>query len=163
SNSLAAKYGIKKVFNSVDDLLADQSIQAVSISTPPSTHEPLAAQAVKAGKHVLIEKPVSTSLEALDRIREVAKSSRSVVELVHNERFMDFNIQAKEIINSGRLGEVQAIQQFIGTTGPEAWTSNAGWFRDPARSGGGVLMDLAVHKIDLAGWLLDRQLRPGEL
>ena len=82
SKNQATKYGIRFVFDTVDDLLSEPSIEAVSISTPPSTHEPLATQAVKAGKHVLIEKPVSISIESLDRIRDLAASAASVVELV---------------------------------------------------------------------------------
>ena len=161
SKNHAVKYGIRHVFDSVDDLLSEPSIEAVSISTPPSTHEPLATQAVKAGKHVLIEKPVAISIESLDRIRDLAIGSARVVELVHNERFMDFSNKAKDLIKSGRLGKIQAVHQFIGTTGPEAWAPNSAWFRSRSASGGGVLMDLAVHKIDLAGWLLDRRLLPG--
>jgi predicted dehydrogenase len=158
SERLAAKYAIGQVFDTLNALLSDPTIQAVSISTPPATHEELATAAVREGKHVLIEKPVSTSLASLDRIRKMAEASNLTVELVHNERFMDFNIKAKEVIRSGSLGEIQAVLQFIGTTGPEEWSPGAGWFRNPAVSGGGSLMDLAVHKVDLAGWLIDREI-----
>jgi predicted dehydrogenase len=161
SANQAAKFRIRKVFDSVEELLNDPRVEAVSVCTPPSTHEAIAAQAIQAGKHVLIEKPVSVSLESLDRIRELAIQANSVVDLVHNERFMDFNIKAKNLIGQGQLGDVQAVIQFIGTAGPEAWTTSSAWFRDPARSGGGVLMDLSVHKIDLAGWLLERHILPG--
>lgn len=161
SRKQAEKYSIPRVFESADQLIGDPDVQAISVCTPPATHEPIATQAVRAGKHVLIEKPVSTSLAALDRIRTLARETGVVVDLVHNERFMDFNLKAKDVIRHGSLGEIQAIVQFIGTTGPESWTTNAGWFRDPKTSGGGVLMDLAVHKIDLAGWLLERPILPG--
>jgi UDP-N-acetylglucosamine 3-dehydrogenase len=161
SRRQAEKYSIPKVFESVDQLIGDPDVQAISVCTPPATHEPIATQAVRAGKHVLIEKPVSTSLAALHRIKTLAREAAVVVDLVHNERFMDFNLKAKDVIKQGGLGEIQAIIQFIGTTGPESWTANAGWFRDPKTSGGGVLMDLAVHKIDLAGWLLERPILQG--
>ncbi len=160
SQRLASQYEIPKVYRSVEALMKDTDVQAISVSTPPATHEPIARQAIEAGKHVLIEKPVATSLEALDSIKQMARHADTIVDLVHNERFMDFNLKAKQVVKEGRLGQVQAVIQFIGTAGPEAWSPTAGWFRDPKRSGGGVLMDLAVHKIDLAGWLLDRPLEP---
>jgi UDP-N-acetylglucosamine 3-dehydrogenase len=161
STRQAARYSIPRIYESVDELLHDPNVEAISISTPPATHEPIATAAIQAGKHVLIEKPVATSLDALDRLRDMAHHASTIVDLVHNERFMDFNFKAKNVIAEGKLGEIQAIMQFIGTTGPESWSPGAGWFRDPKRSGGGVLMDLGVHKIDLAGWLLDRTLEPG--
>jgi predicted dehydrogenase len=161
SERLANQYGIPHICDSADELLANASVEAISVCTPPATHEPIATKAVQAGKHVLIEKPVSTTIESLDRIRAMAASASVVVDLVHNERFMDFNIRAKERIRSGAVGQIQAVIQFIGTTGPEDWSPGAKWFRDPKHSGGGVLMDLSVHKIDLAGWLVDRPIRPG--
>jgi UDP-N-acetylglucosamine 3-dehydrogenase len=163
SRAAAQKFGIRQIHESVDELLADPAVEAISVCTPPATHEPIAQKAVEAGKHVLIEKPVSITIDALDRIKRMALDADVVIDLVHNERFMDFNLRAKELIAEGALGEIQAVIQFIGTTGPEAWTTNAGWFRDPKTSGGGVLMDLAVHKIDLAGWLLDRSIQPNPI
>ncbi len=161
SQRLAEKYAIQKIYKSVEAMMKDTDVQAISVSTPPATHGPIARQAIEAGKHVLIEKPVATSLGALDQIKEMARQANTVVDLVHNERFMDFNLKAKQVVANKRLGDIQAVIQFIGTTGPEAWSPIAKWFRDPTHSGGGVLMDLAVHKIDLAGWLLDRPLEPG--
>lgn len=163
SERLARQFGIGHVYDSVDELLNNPEVDAISICTPPATHVPVALQAVEAGKHVLIEKPVATTIEALDRLKKTAQETSVTVDLVHNERFMEFNVRAKDILDARRLGDIQAVIQFIGTTGPEVWSPTAGWFRDPRHSGGGVLMDLSVHKIDLAGWLLDRPIQPNPI
>jgi UDP-N-acetylglucosamine 3-dehydrogenase len=155
AEALAARFAIPRVCGSPAELLAQTDVDAVSICTPPSTHADLLEMACAAGKHVLLEKPIATSLGSLDLMRRLAQESRSTIEVVHNERFMDFNLGARRIVRSRRLGEVQAIVQFVGTTGPESWTEGGGWYRSPDVAGGGALIDLAVHKIDVAGWLVD--------
>lgn len=156
AHRLAERFGIPVVHPTSEKLLQDTGVDAVSICTPPVFHRHLAEQACAAEKHVLIEKPIATTLEDVEALRQMAARSATVVDVVRNERFMAFNRQAKELIATGAVGDAQVILQTISTDGPESWSPTAQWFRDPARSGGGALLDLAVHKADLAAWLIDR-------
>src|SRR5689334_5608248 len=79
SRRLAQQYSIQKIYKSVEAMMNDTDVQAISVSTPPATHEPIARQATEAGKHVLIEKPVATSLEALDSLKQMARSAQTIV------------------------------------------------------------------------------------
>lgn len=155
---LASRFSIPTVRATPAELLADTTIDAVSICSPPSNHRELLELACAAGKHALIEKPIALSLADLDAIRALAASAPTVVEVVRNERYMEFNRQAKQVVADGTIGDVHAIIQTISTDGPESWSPSARWFRDQARSGGGALIDLAVHKVDLAAWMVERPL-----
>jgi predicted dehydrogenase len=156
ADRLAERFGIPTVHPTPEGLLHDPDVDAVSVCTPPALHRDLAERACAAGKHVLIEKPIATALEDVEALREMAARTATVVDVVRNERFMAFNRQAKELVATGAVGDVQVILQTISTDGPESWSPTARWFRDPARSGGGAMLDLAVHKADLAAWLTDR-------
>lgn len=155
---LAEEHAVACVHDSPDDLFTDPDIDAVSICTPPSTHRALVEAAVAAGKHVLLEKPIATSLDDLDAIHHLAREADVVVDIVRNERFMEFNRQVRDAVAQGMIGEPLGILQTISTTGPEAWAPDSTWFRDGARAGGGALIDLAVHKADQAGWIAGRGL-----
>jgi UDP-N-acetylglucosamine 3-dehydrogenase len=158
---LAQRFGIEHVHKDVRGLLGDPQIDAVSLCTPPDTHRDLAEAAVRAGKHVLVEKPIATSLDDLNAIRRLASESTQVVDVVRNERFMKFNWRVRATVVEGAVGDVLGILQTISTTGPENWSPTATWFRDPVRAGGGAVVDLAVHKADLAGWITGRPLLEG--
>src|SRR5713101_984758 len=79
SKRLAEKYSIQKTYKSVEAMMNDTDVQAISVSTPPAAHEPIARQAIEAGKHVLIEKPVATSLAELDHIKDMAGQAKTIV------------------------------------------------------------------------------------
>lgn len=154
AETLAAMFDLR-VYRTSDELFADNSIEAVSICTPPSTHRPLLEEAVAAGKHVLLEKPIATTVADVDAVAALAARAGVVVEIMHNERFMEPHEIVRSLIASGLVGTVNALQFAIATEGPEVWAPQASWFRELDAAGGGALMDLAVHKIDLACWLLD--------
>lgn len=158
ANRLARVAGAARVFSTPGELLADSDIEAVSICTPPHSHRELVEAATAAGKHVLVEKPIATTLHDLDAIVALARRTELVVDVVRNERFMAFNRRVRAAVVDGFVGEPLGILQSISTTGPESWAPAAGWFRDAARSGGGALIDLGVHKVDQACWIAGRPL-----
>ena len=155
---VAQAYNIPLVYSNYTELLCDSEINAVSICTPPSTHYDLAKEAIARGKHVLIEKPIATRLDEVVELANLAKKAQVVVQVVRNERFMELHLRVKEIVHSGEMGEVLAIVQSVSTTGPESWAPQANWFRIPSIAGGGALLDLGVHKVDLATWILDQEI-----
>ena len=153
---LAEAFGIERVHGSPAELLEAGDVDAVCLCTPPDTHRELCEQAVARGKHVLIEKPVAHTLADVAALRRLAGAADVVVEVVRNERFMALHAAARDVVRSGGLGTVTAALLFTSTTGPDDWTGGSAWPKEAARGGGGVLLDLGVHKLDLAAWIVGR-------
>jgi len=136
----------------VDDWLAvieRHDVDAVSICTPNHLHEPIAVAAARAGKHVLVEKPMARSLEEADRMIDAAEASGVVLLPAHNVRFAPPFVAAATALERGDIGEPTGVRVAFGHAGPQHWAPEATWFRDPEQSGGGVLLDLGVHVVDL--------------
>lgn len=148
----ADKYGMDKVFTDYRELLADPQIDAVSICTWNNMHAEMSIAALRAGKHVLIEKPLSRTVEEAERIREAVRESGRILQVGFVRRY-DSNAQLmRQFIENGELGEIYYAKasclRRLGNPG--------GWFADVNRSGGGPLIDLGVHVIDLCWYLMGR-------
>ncbi len=134
-----------------DDLLARDDVDAVIISGPTNLHADLALAACSAGKHVYVEKPLATSTLDGTRVVEAAKLAGVTVMLGFNRRFHPAFQQARDTIRSGRLGRILAVQStFCEPSAPETMPQ---WKRK-RETGGGALLDLASHHIDLTRWFL---------
>lgn len=155
---LGKDFGVAEVFDTHEALIASDTIDAVSVCTPPFTHRPLTELAVAAGKHVLLEKPVAHTLGDVAALSQLAAEAEVTVQVVHNERFMELHEALRELVQRRTVGEVTAIVTFTSTTGPDDWTGGAGWPKRSAEAGGGVLIDLAVHKVDLISWLTGQEI-----
>lgn len=137
--------------SSTDDLLARSDVDAVIISGPTHLHADLAVAACEAGKHVYLEKPLATSIADGQRVVSAAAAAGVKVMLGFNRRFHPAFQQARAILESGKLGNVRAIQStFCEPSPPESMPQ---WKRK-RETGGGVLLDLASHHIDLTRWFL---------
>lgn len=144
------KYGIKKLFTDEKSLLALDEIDAVYIASPVFCHKKQTMMAADAGKHILLEKPVGlTSAEAEEISRYCAeKGVKLGVGFVM--RFHEFHRQMKKIIADGRLGEVVSARAQLSCWYPEM---DGAWRQNPSLSGGGALMDMGVHCIDLIRYI----------
>ena len=131
------------VFASEAELLADPRIQIVTIATPNDTHKEIAIRAMKAGKHVVCEKPVVMTCKDLQDIIDVANAEKKVFSVHQNRRWDVDYLVMKQIRESGELGEIFNIESRIhGSRGiPGDW-------RAKPENGGGMLFDWAVHLID---------------
>ena len=132
------------------DLLG-HGIDAVVLTTPDDTHEELARFFLEAGIPVYLEKPLAITIEAADRILEVARRTGTRLYVGHNMRHMEVVRLLKSIIDSGRIGEVKAIwcRHFVGNGGDY-------YFRDwhaERRHVTGLLLQKAAHDIDVMSWL----------
>ena len=140
------------VHASTNELLERRDIDAVIVSGPTHLHAELAIAACDAGKHVYLEKPLASSAADGARVVEAANRSGVTVALGFNRRFHPLHEQARSLIREGRIGHVRAVQSTF------CERSQAGelpeWKRRRS-TGGGVLLDLASHHIDLARWYLD--------
>ncbi|MWC27902.1 Gfo/Idh/MocA family protein [Paenibacillus sp. MMS18-CY102] len=148
----AKQYGVDKTYFDYRELLADPDIDAVSICTRNDTHAPISIAALEAGKHVLIEKPLARNVEEALAIQEAARRSGRILQVGFVRRY-DPNVQLlQQFADQGEFGELYYAKastiRRLGNPG--------GWFADVTRSGGGPLIDIGVHAIDLCWYLMGR-------
>lgn len=136
----------------VERLFADTAIDAVIICTLNASLAPLALAAMRAGKHVLVEKPGAISLAELEELLEAARAADVRVRVGFNHRYHPALQKAHALFASGVLGPLMFIRGRYGHGGRVGYDRE--WRADPKLSGGGELMDQGVHLIDLAGWFL---------
>lgn len=154
--ALAASRGFATV-DTLESLLTSESIDAVLVSTPTSMHYEPASAALRAGKHVMVEKPITLDLPQAQQLDNLAHSLQRVLSVFHCRRWdIDF-LTVKELIASGRLGKVINIEsrlgQFASCVGPAAKDYRPGWRNEQAFGGGG-LYDWGSHFVDQIWQLL---------
>jgi predicted dehydrogenase len=139
-------------YTQVDELLADDQVDIVSIATPPSSHKELAIRVMRAGKHALIEKPVALNVEDAEEIKRVAQETQRVATVNFVLRYNPLVEMLKEIISSevfGKLMRVDLRNYAMQETVPEGH-----WFWNPDISGR-ILLEHGVHFFDLASWMIE--------
>jgi predicted dehydrogenase len=155
----AASLAHVPVYEDAAELLARADIDAVVIATPTQTHAGLAVAASRARKHFYVEKPVACDAEDARRVIEAAQQAGVIACMGFNRRFHPLFQQARSLIASGRIGPVRAVlTSFCEPTGPGGLPQ---WKRQRS-TGGGVLLDLGSHHVDLARWLLDDEVIESE-
>lgn len=154
-DGFAARHG-GAGYRRIDDLLADPAIEAVVIATPHHLHEAHAVAALAAGKHVLLEKPMATSVAACDRIAAAARQAGTELALGHTMRFFAPLVAAKAVLDRGELGAVR----FARGSMIKLWMepNRRPWHHDPA-CGGGLLLTAGIHVVDAVLWLIGAPLR----
>jgi predicted dehydrogenase len=133
-------------------VVKDAQVDAVIVATLNGSLAPIAHAAVAAGKHVLVEKPGALNSAQLRAIQEAARRTGAHVRIGYNHRFHPALQKARELIDHGELGPLMFLRARYGHGGRKGYDRE--WRADPARSGGGELLDQGVHLIDLAGWFL---------
>ena len=146
------KYQIPHAFTDYRDLLAMEEIDAVSVCTPNLTHVPISIDALEAGKHVLCEKPVAvTGKEAMAAVQKAQAVGRIFMG-AFCRRFEAASQLLRQRIQQGELGEVYYAK--AGYLRRSGIPGLGGWFTDKSRSGGGCMLDIGVHVLDLTYWLM---------
>lgn len=144
------KHGVTDQYTDYRELLKDRTIDAVSICTWNNSHAEIAIAALKAGKDVLCEKPLAMNTSQALEIQKAAKESGKLCMVGFVRRFAASTEVAKDFIKNGRLGGI-----YYAKTGCIRRNGNpGGWFSDKSKSGGGPLIDLGVHMIDLCRYLM---------
>ena len=143
----------EKVSAGYVEMLADPALDAVVVALPNALHFPVSLAALQAGKHVLCEKPPTLNAAEMRTVREEAASRKLVYFFGRQMRFSPQMLAARQLVETGRLG----IPYF----GKTMWVRErgtpegvGGWFTDKARAGGGALIDIGVHAIDAAWYLM---------
>lgn len=127
-------------------------VDIVIVSTTNESLAEIACFAVEAGKHVLLEKPGARSLAEIDPVIDAAARRRRLVRVGFNHRYHPALLKARELFDSGVLGELMFVRGRYGHGGRIGYDKE--WRANPARSGGGELIDQGVHLIDLSRWFL---------
>jgi predicted dehydrogenase len=152
AKQLAGDVGGVPSVDSAEKLYADTSIDGVVIGAPNIDHKTLAIAAMRAGKDVLLEKPMGMSAAECREINAVAKETGRVLQIGYVQRFSTVGQGAKKLIDTGSLGKIyHAKAQLVRRRGIPGL---GGWFTTKAQSGGGPLIDVGVHVIDLALYLM---------
>ena len=152
---LAAQYG-GKAYESAEAMLADPAIDAVSVCVANHAHAPITIAALKAGKHVLCEKPMATTLEECEEMVKTAHEAGKFLMIGHNQRLAKAHAVAKELIDQGMIGRIITFRTTFGHGGPETWSVDPGkntWFFDKNKAAMGAMADLGIHKTDLIQFL----------
>lgn len=157
AEAMAREYGAK-AYASVEELLASD-VDAVSVCVANRFHAEISIKALKAGKHVLCEKPMATTPEDCEAMVAAAKEAGRYLMIGQNQRLAKAHVKAKELLDSGEMGEVLAFETHFAHPGPEGWTGQANsWFFDKKTAQFGAMADLGVHKTDLLYYLTGKKI-----
>lgn len=148
----AQTYGASKVYTDYREMMADPNIDAVSVCVWNNAHAPVSIAALEAGKHVLCEKPLCMTVEEALQVEQAVRKSGKVLQVGFVRRYAANTQVLKKFLDAGDLGEIYYAKasciRRLGNPG--------GWFADKKRSGGGPLIDLGVHVIDLCWYLMGK-------
>ena len=148
----------------LEDFLATPGLEAVYVATPNHLHRPIVEATARAGKHVLCEKPMATSLADAEAMVAVCQESRVRYATAFDQRFQARHRRLRELVREGRLGKITAVRVHYACWTPADWSppttegTHDNWRIDPARAGGGAFIDLAPHGLDLVQVLLGEPL-----
>jgi predicted dehydrogenase len=143
------EWGSGSVAERGEDAVESDDGDAVGIAAPNALHREIAVAAANAGKHVLVDKPIACTTDDADEMVAAAATNRVVLVPFQNLRFAAPFVAAEQFVAAGKLGELTGFRAAFGHGGPQNWAPQAEWFFDANRAGGGCLMDLGVHVVDL--------------
>lgn len=153
ASELAAEFKIERQYNRWEKLVADPELDAITIGLPNALHAPVAIAALKAGKHVMLDKPFALNAQEAAAVIQTAKQARKVFMLGMNQRFTPAVQALHTMIGRGDLGEVFHAKAY--------WTRRGGspkfgtWFCHKAESGGGGMLDIGVHALDITLYMMN--------
>ncbi len=154
ARDLAARHGVPRVYNDVHEMLHSGQVDAVCVCTPHPSHAPLVVAAAEAGVHVLCEKPMTIALPEADRMVAAAQRAGIRFGVIFQRRFWPASQRIRAALDAGRLGRLTLGECAVRIwRGPEYFAADP-WRGKWATEGGGVLMNQAVHALDLFQWFM---------
>jgi predicted dehydrogenase len=155
AKDFANRHGVPKYYAEAAELINDKEVNSIYIATPPSSHESYLEMALKAGKPVYVEKPVTVNSASVERMMEMEKNHDGKVSVAHYRRGLPLFNKIKKLVNDGAIGKVKLIllrtlqptvSKIISQTGDN-------WRINPEISGGGLFHDLSPHQLDIMYWI----------
>lgn len=148
-----------KVYSALSECLAcEKTLDAVVVCTPPLYHSDAVLQSVRAGIHVLCEKPLTMDMDAFDAIKAAVRRSSVCVYSVNNWAYSPHWSKLLEVCSSGRLGTIRTAEIRVDRAKPSVSALPGDWRKDPAVAGGGILVDHGWHNLYLLRRLLGPEL-----
>ena len=143
---------VPKSYSSHTELLADPDIDVVTVAVPNSLHAKLARDVLRAGKHAIVEKPLTLTLEDAREILELARANNLVVGYAEELCYIPKFRRMKQIADGGGIGNVYMVKQCEKHAGPYS-----PWFWQREGAGGGILMDMGCHAIEFCRWFMGKK------
>lgn len=150
---LAKEFGCK-AYGDYKEFLADPDVQIVTVGTPSGAHLDPAVAAAKAGKHVIVEKPLEITPERCDEIIDACEKSGVVLSTIFPSRFHQSSARLKKAIESGRFGKLTLGDAIVKWYRTQQYYDSGVWRGTWKLDGGGALMNQAIHSVDLLIWLM---------
>ena len=142
-----------RAFASVDEMLACDEINVVTICTPSGFHADVAVKAANAGKNIIVEKPMAITTEQLDRMTEACERNHVVLSSIAQSRFVSGVQMAKQALADGLLGRLVCADIYMKFNRTQEYYNAGGWRGTKAIDGGGALMNQGIHGVDLLLYL----------
>ncbi|HND55058.1 MAG TPA: Gfo/Idh/MocA family oxidoreductase [Pirellulaceae bacterium] len=153
ADRLAAEIGCKP-YHDLDAMLADPDIHVVTICTPSGAHMEPAVAAAKAGKHVIVEKPLEITLNRCDAIIQACEKHGVLLSTIFPSRFHESSQLLKQAVDSGRFGRLTVGDAYVKWFRTQQYYDSGAWRGTWKLDGGGALMNQAIHSVDLLTWLM---------
>lgn len=153
AGAFAAEFGCRG-YSDYARFLDDQTVSIVSICTPSGAHLEVAVAAARAGKHLIIEKPLEITLDRCDRIIETAEKYGVYLGGIFQSRFFEAARHIRSAIDGGRFGRLVMGSAHVKWYRSQAYYDDGGWKGTLAMDGGGALMNQSIHAIDLLQWYM---------
>jgi len=155
AKDFAQRHGVPKYYADAAELINDAEVNAVYIATPPSSHESYLEMALKAGKPVYVEKPVTVNAVSVERMMAMERQYQGKVSVAHYRRGIPLFNKIKQLVDDGAIGKVKLI--LLRTLQPPVskiiTQTDDNWRIDPQISGGGLFHDLSPHQLDIMYWI----------
>lgn len=143
----ALNYGIGRFYTDFSELLFNEKPDVIHITTPPQTHLPLCVQAMEAGCHVLVEKPLALTVDEVDKMAEAARKNNVGLSVVHNALFVPVVTRVRKLIQSSIIGDLLAMEIIMTGKDTELMRDRSHWCH---RMQGGIFGELLPHPLYLA-------------
>ena len=160
AESLASETGCR-AYGNLKQMLADKDVDVVTICTPSGAHLEPCIDAARAGKHVIVEKPLEITLRRCDRMIQECKKQGVVLSTIFPSRFHASSVEMKRAIDQGRFGKLTLGDAYVKWYRSKEYYESGAWRGTWKLDGGGALMNQAIHSVDLLIWLMGpiRQIR----
>jgi len=153
ADRLAASTGCR-AYHKLADMLADPNVDVVTIGTPSGAHMEPAVAAAKAGKHVIVEKPLEITLSRCDRMIRACEQAGVTLSAIFPSRFHDSSQELKRAVDGGRFGRLTMGDAYVKWFRPQSYYDSGAWRGTWELDGGGALMNQAIHSVDLLTWFM---------
>jgi UDP-N-acetyl-2-amino-2-deoxyglucuronate dehydrogenase len=154
ADQLAAKYQIASVFTDYEEMLKRDDIDVINVCLPSGLHSEFTVAAAQAGKHILCEKPLDITQEAMNRMIQETRSRKSKLGVIYQRRTLPAAIATRQAIQEGKLGRMVLGDAYLKYHRSLEYYLSAGWRGTWAMDGGGALMNQGVHGVDLIQWMM---------